>query len=116
MGTAFSLDTMRTLWSQFVEAKRLQRVVKAQVEEFTGALKQFSGGATEFTINHETVATLVSGQLNKSLLAKEQPDVVEHYTREVTKRVFDEDAFRREMPEMHEEYRAKRLVLKDLPD
>lgn len=116
MGTAFSLDTMRTLWAQFVEAKKLQRLAEAQVDEFTGALKQFSGGATEFTINKETVATLVPGQLNKSLLAKEQPDIVKQYTREVTREVFDEAAFRRDLPKIYEAYRAQRLVLKDLPD
>jgi hypothetical protein len=57
------------------------------------------------------VAQLVPGQLNMSQLSKEQPEIIDRYTRTVTKTEFNKVAFELEEPELFEKYRAHRLVL-----
>jgi hypothetical protein len=102
---------MRELWFQYKQNKAEQKRAKKWTDEFGAALKALSGDAQEFRLDGEKVAMLVAGQLNRSTLAKEQPDVVKRYTRMVTKEVFDEVWFKEEMPEMYKQYQAQRLVL-----
>lgn len=108
---AFALDRFRGEWLRYVDVYKRGRELKKQEEEFKQLLKEVAKDATEFTLSGSKVAGLVPGQLNKSKLAAEQPDLVEEYTRTVTKRVFDEDAFRQDHPKLWEQYRASRLVL-----
>lgn len=107
----FNLGSMRSFWRDFVEKKRQKKEIAAWITEAGEALKTLAGDAPELRLDGTKVAMVVPGQLNKSLLAKEQPEIVKEYTRLVTKEVFDEEAFRTELPHLHEQYRVKRLVL-----
>lgn len=102
---------MRELWHQYRDNKAQQKRIKKWVDEFGGALKQLAAGADKFALDGQVVATLVYGQLNETLLAKEQPAIVAEYTRKMTVERFDKEAFRNEMPDMYRQYQAQRLVL-----
>lgn len=107
----FPLDNYELLWHGFVERHGCGARDEKWCDEFKGTLKQLAGTRSEFKLRGLLVARLVPGQLNKSLLAKEQPAIVEEYTVLVSKRQFDQGAFANELPEMFERYRAQRLVL-----
>jgi len=108
----FRLDNMSGLWEQFKEYKRTLKEAKNWVDEFTQAVKTLAGDAQKLNIGKQQVGAIELGQLNRSLLAAEQPDIIKKFTREVTRETFDEEWFRREMPDLHDQYRARRLVLK----
>lgn len=107
----FNLDKWRLQWAEYTERKRKLKEHKAFTDEAADLLKQLAGDAKEFRLGGQKVAMVVAGQLNKTLLAKEQPNVIEKYTRLVSKNQFDEAWFREEEPELYEQYRAQRLVL-----
>lgn len=107
----FPLDDVSQEFAEFKVIDRQYKQAKKWLERYKNLLKEVSQGANLFTLKGKQVATLVPGQLNKTLLAKEQPDIIAAYTRQVVKFEFDEAAFAKEHPLMHEQYRAQRLVL-----
>lgn len=107
----FPLDDMGSLWREFEEKKALQKANKKWIDQVGEALKQLAGGARTFTLGGRKAAMLVSGQLNRAQLAKEQPEIIKQYTRLVSKEIFDEETFKADLPHMYEQYRAVRLVL-----
>lgn len=113
----FNLDSMPELWRQYVEKKKEQKSIKLWVDQFGDAIKALAGHATQLRLGGRKAATIVAGQLNKTLLAKEQPDVVAECTRQMTVERFDETLFRERYPDMFKQYQAQRLVLADeIPD
>lgn len=112
---AFSLDSLVTLWREFELRRARAAEDKKWGDEFKDALKGISDGADEFTLKGAKVAMLVPGQLNRSLLAKEQPQMIERYTRVRAVKEFDQVLFAQEQPELFEQYRAQRLVLTSEP-
>jgi hypothetical protein len=114
---AYRLDDKRALWNQFVENKRRAKQIKNWIDEFGDAIKTLAGDAKELTLGGMPVANIVAGQLNKTELAKEQPDIVKECTVTKTVERFDEGLFKQLYPDMYEKYRAQRLVLKgETPD
>lgn len=113
---SFSLDKLARVFQELKERKTAIKEHKAWVDEATEILKTMAGDATVFKLNGHEVATLVTGQLNASLLSKEQPEIIERFTRVVTERKFDQEAFKQAEPELYEQYRAKRLVLSGLTE
>jgi len=109
----FNLDEMPDLWKQFVDKKKEQKFIKQWVDQFGDAIKALAGGAKELRLGGRKAATIVAGQLNRTLLAKEQPDIVAECTREMTVERFDEALFKQQYPEMYKQYQALRLVLAD---
>lgn len=107
----FHLDRYRLAWLDYVERKRQLREAKSFVDEAGELLKALAGEARELKLGGEKVAMVVAGQLNQTKLAAEQPAIIEKYTRTVTKNEFDTEAFRKEEPELFEQYQAQRLVL-----
>jgi hypothetical protein len=110
---AYRLDDKRALWNQFVENKKQAKQIKNWLDEFGDAIKTLAGDAKELTLGGMPVATIVAGQLNKTNLAKEQPDIVKECTVTKTVERFDEGLFKQKYPEMYKQYQAQRLVLKD---
>ncbi len=108
---AFRLDSLASLWSEFEDRHDRMATDKKWCDEFKDTLKKLAGPAQEFKLRNQKVATLVPGQLNKSLLRKEQPKVVQEYTVMVTKTEFNQTAFANEMPDMFAQYQVQRLVL-----
>lgn len=114
---AYRLDDKRALWNQFVENKRQAKQIKNWIDEFGDAIKTLAGDAKELTLGGMPVANIVAGQLNKSDLARQQPDIVKECTVTKTVERFDEALFREKYPEMYKQYQAQRLVLKgETPD
>jgi hypothetical protein len=107
----FNLDDMPDLWLQYVGKKKEQKTLKQWVEQFGDALKKLSGEASELRLGGRKVATIVAGQLNKTLLAKEQPDIIDECTVTMTVVRFDEALFKQKYPDMFKQYQAQRLVL-----
>lgn len=106
----FRLDRFEAQWAEIKRLHREATAAKKRLDEYKGLLKEVAGEAKEFTIKGHTVATLVPGQLNKSQLAQEQPDLVDEYTELVTKKQFNQERFAKELPEVFERYRVQRLV------
>lgn len=107
----FNLDKFRLQWADFVARKKELREHQAFVKEAGELLKVLAAGAKEFRLGGEKVATVVAGQLNKSLLAKEQPYVIKRYTKVIAVERFDEAEFKEQEPELYQQYQAQRLVL-----
>lgn len=98
-------------WREFLSRKARAKDDKKYIDEFGNILKAMAKDAKGFSVGGVQVAQLVSGGLNKSLLAKEQPEVIKQYTRYMTTEQFDEQAFKGAEPELWNRYRAQRLVL-----
>ena len=114
---AYRLDDMRALWQQFVESKKQARAIKNWTDQVGDAIKTLAGDAKELTLGGMPVATIVPGQLNKSQLAKEQPDIVKECTVTKTVERFDEALLKQLYPDIYRQYQAQRLVLKgETPD
>jgi len=109
--TKFSLDQFTMQWQEFVLRRKRQREDKKWLDEFTPLLKKLSGNASKYLLQGREVAKLVPGQFNLAELETEQPDLVQEYTRFVTEQKFDEAAFKKDHPDLWEQYRVRRLTL-----
>lgn len=110
---AFPLDSVEMLWNEYRMRHKRSLEDNKWLEEFKVTIKQVAGDASEFKLRGVKVAMLVPGNLKKSLLAKEQPDLVKEYTRPVFKEEFDQEAFAKDHPELYEKYRAQAFKLSD---
>ena len=110
---AFPLDSVEMLWNEYRMRHKRSLEDNKWLEEFKVTIKQVAGDASEFKLRGVKVAMLVPGNLKKSLLAKEQPDLVKEYTRPVFKEEFDQEAFAKDHPELYERYRAQAFKLSD---
>lgn len=107
----FRLDSLASIWGEFEKRHTCGNNDDKWCGEFKDTLKTLARGADTFKLRGLLVARLVPGQLNRSLLAKEQPEIVDQYTVLVTKREFNQKGFADDLPELFEKYRAQRLVL-----
>ena len=115
MAKDFNLDDISMLWKEFKERRGQQLEHKKWCDEFRDSLKRLSGDASAFRLRGQKVAELRPGALNKTLLAKEQPDVIAKYTTMTVVERFDEDKFRAEEPDLFKHYQAQTLHLVDTP-
>jgi len=109
----FHLDSYKMVWDEFRRRHGAKAEHTKWIDQFKALLKQLAGDAQELKLGGQKVATLSPGQLNRQLLAKEQPDIVKQYTRMVAREQFDEAWFKREQPDMYKQYQAQRLVLSE---
>lgn len=107
----FNLARVRTTWHEYVARKRTYKAEKNYLDEAGDLFKELARGAEVLSLDGQEVAKIVSGQLNKSLLAKEQPDIVEECTVTTTVKRFDPDLFKQKYPDLFKQYQAKRLVV-----
>lgn len=107
----FSLDRVEMQWDEFVIRRKRHDGDGKWLKEFKVLFGKLAGKANVFKLHNRKVAHYVLGQLNLSELQKEQPDVVKKYTRIIAEEKFDEEAFRKDEPELYKQYRARRLVL-----
>lgn len=101
------------LWAEYCKRHKREAEDKKWMKEFRDTIKAVSGDAQEFKLRGVKVAMLVPGNLNRSLLAQEQPDLVKEYTRPVFKEEFDQAAFAKDHPELFEKYRAQAFKLSE---
>lgn len=106
---AYRLDPIRPLWVDAQAWHRNINIYKGKLDEFKAGLAEISHGANSFTLDGETVASMVPGQFNESKMAQELPDLHEEYMRMITKRQFDRAGFRKDHPQLYEQYRAQRF-------
>lgn len=107
----FNLDRFRTQWNEYVSRKRQYNVEKAFLEQAGDLLKTLAGEAGILQVGGQEVAKIVMGQLNKALLAAEQPDIVKECTVTRTVESFDQDLFRQKYPDLFKQYQARKLVV-----
>lgn len=112
----FDLRPVKLQWGEFLMHHTAADAANKFMGEFKTLLRGLAGNATALTLDSRQVATFRrDGRLNLTRLKAEQPDLVARYTRIVAKEQFDEDAFRREMPDVHAAYRGESLRLVDRP-
>lgn len=81
--------------------------------QFKAVLPKVVGDANLLLLGGEPVATFRrDARLSKSKLEKEQPQIVAKYTRWKWVEVFDEEAFKKDMPDVHAAYRGRSFRLK----
>ena len=109
----FHLDEISGPWEERQVRYVRQKEDKSWLDQFGVLLKQMAKGASILMYQGKQVARLSDGQLNKTLLAKEQPEMINRYTVPQIVEVFDETRFAREQPEMYQQYRAVRLTMSE---
>lgn len=107
----FPLDDVAQEFMKFRVIDKQYKEAGAWLDKYKKLLKQVCGDANQFTLKGKPVAVLVPGKLNETLLAKEQPAIIDEYTELVTVRQFNKARFAEERPEMFEQYRAQGLKL-----
>lgn len=107
----YKIDKWRMQWQEYVAKKKQGREIKAFVDEAGDLLKELAKDADVLYLGGQEVAKIVLGQLNRSQLAAEQPDIVAECTVTRTVERFDEALFKQKYPDMFKQYQAKRLVV-----
>lgn len=83
------------------------------LDQFKKLLPGVVGDASLMLLGGEPVATFRrDARLSKSRLEKEQPHIVAKYTKMAWVEIFDEETFRKEMPDVHAAYRGRPFRLK----
>lgn len=112
----YDVSQIRLQWKEYL----LNREMNAQSGKWLDTFKELLpkltdvGGkeATLLVVGEDAVATYRrDAKLNMARLAKEQPQIIEAYTRIIAEEKFDEAAFARDMPEVHAMYRGRSLRL-----
>ena len=81
--------------------------------QFKKLLPGVVGDSNLLLLGGEPIATFRrDARLSVSKLAKEQPHIIAKYTRMKYVEVFDEEAFKKEMPDVHAAYRGRSFRLK----
>lgn len=81
--------------------------------QFKKLLPGVVGDANLMLLGGEPIATFrCDARLSKSRLEKEQPHLIAKYTKMKWVEVFDEEAFKAEMPDVHAAYRGRSFRLK----
>lgn len=109
----FHLDSVEMLWEEYRKRHKQDIDNRKWMKEFKDTIKTVAGGAREFKLRGTRVALLVPGNLNRSLLEQEQPDLVKEYTRHVVKEEFDQAAFATDHPDLFAKYRAQAFKLSE---
>lgn len=107
----YSLDPVRPAFEEFLMRSARLRSDERWCDKFKSMAKALAPDIDEYTIDGNAVAKIVPGQLNVSKLAEELPDIHAKYTRAVTKIEFDQEAFRRDEPELFKHYQARRFCV-----
>lgn len=108
----FDLEPIRLQWNEYTMWHSQQAEAKRFIDGFKELLPGVVGNANALYVAGRQVASYRrDGKLNLSELAKEHPEIVEMYTMPVVETKFDEERFRKEMPDMHAAYRGRSLRL-----
>lgn len=107
-----NLSPLRPWWGEFLRHHADAKEANTWVKTFKTLLPGVVGDATLLLVGDVPVARFRrDAQLNKRQLAAEQPEIYAKYTRVKAATVFDEEAFKAEMPDMHAAYRGRPLKL-----
>lgn len=108
----FDLSPLRLVFGEYLRHHANARESKGFMDQFKKLLPGVTGSASLLVMGNLPVATYRhDGKLAVKKLADEQPEIVKKYTRLVTKEEFDEEAFRRDEPLLHQAYRGRSLRL-----
>lgn len=107
-----NLSPLKPWWGEFLDHHAAAKKASTWVKTFKTLLPGVVGDATLLLVGDVPVARFRrDAQLNRKQLAAEQPEIYAKYTRIKAATVFDEEAFRAEMPDMHAAYRGRKLNL-----
>lgn len=109
----FDLDVVSTLFEEFL-ARHSRHAEDARfMADFKEQIRQLSGGAPIYRYRGRVVVQDEhNGKFALSRLEAYDPELVRRYTRWVTEERFDEEAFRRDEPQLWEQMRAQSFRLK----
>lgn len=100
-------------FGEFLKHHSLAADSEGWKDQFKKLLPAVVNDADLLLLGGEPIATFKrDARLSLSQLAREQPQIVAQFTRWKWKEVFDEDAFKEEMPDVHAAYRGRSLRLK----
>lgn len=109
----YNLSPLKLHFGEFLRHHGTAKNSASWMTQFKGLLPGVVGKASLLMMGDLPVATFRrDARLSLSRLEREQPQIVEKYTRMVTKPEFDEEAFRKDMPDVHAAYRGRSLRLK----
>lgn len=107
-----NLSPLKPWWGEFLRWHANAKEATTWVKTFKTLLPGVVGDATLLQVGDVAVARYRrDAQLNRKQLAAEQPAIYAKYTRVKAAMVFDEEAFKAEMPDMHAAYRGRKLNL-----
>lgn len=108
----FALEPLTLQWGEYLMRHSQKSEATKWIDEFKPLLRRHVGNATLLQLSGRPVATFRrDAKLNLTQLKKEQPHIVAQYTRIIAEQKFDEEAFRRDMPDVHAAYRGESLRL-----
>lgn len=111
----YNIKPLKMHFGEFLRHHATAKDSDSWKEQFKHLLPGVIGGASLLLMGDEPVATFRrDARLSLSRLGKEQPHIVAEYTKWKYVQVFDEEAFKLEMPDVHAAYRGRsfRLVRK----
>lgn len=108
----FALEPLTLQWGEYLMRHNQKAEATKWIDEFKPLLRRHIGKATLLQLSGRPVATFRrDAKLNLTQLRKEQPQIVEKYTRIIAEEKFDEAAFLRDLPDVHAAYRGESLRL-----
>jgi hypothetical protein len=108
----YNLAPLKMHFGEFLRHHATAKDSGGWLKQFKGLLPGVVGDAGLMVMGDLPVATFRrDARLSLSRLEKEQPQIIAKYTRMVTKEAFDEDAFKRDMPDVHAAYRGRSFRL-----
>lgn len=111
----YNIKPLKMHFGEFLRHHAVSADSDGWLKQFKHLLPGVVGNASLLMMGDEPVATFRrDARLSLSRLGKEQPQIIEKYTKKAWVDVFDEEAFRKEMTDVHAAYRGRsfRLVRK----
>lgn len=100
-------------WGEYLNQHSREADSGGWMSQFKKLLPPVVGDSNLLLLGGDVVATFRrDARLSVSRLAAEQPHIIAKFTKMKWKEVFDEDAFKKEMPDVHAAYRGRSLRLK----
>lgn len=109
----FDLDAVGPLFENFLLVHSRHAEDARFLTEFKQQIRQLSGDANVYRFRGRIVATDDrNGKFSVKELERLDPDLCAEYTRIVAKEMFDEEAFRKDHPDLWERLRAQSFRIK----
>lgn len=109
----FELDTLGLLFEEFLTRHSRHAEDAKWLAEFKAEIRRASGDATVYRYRGRVVITDDrNGRFAAKALEAQDPDLYQRYVRIVADERFDEEAFRKDFPDLWERMRAQTFRLK----
>lgn len=109
----YNIKPLSLHFGEYLKYHSLSADAGGWMKQFKALLPGVVSDASLLVMGDIPVATFArDSRLNKKRLDAEQPHIVAKYTKMAWVEVFDEEAFKTEMPDVHAAYRGRSLRLK----